>query len=345
MIYVVYGLDTFSVKGFIDKVKSLVGPDDVRDANTTSVLVSEISLPQIIFLCSFVPFLSERRLVIVEGLLMSLEPNRRQPSRRGRTNAIDQGEPTRKPLGSNEWENFVSGLNSIPSTTDVIFSDGQLTRSNPLLKQLSQIAEIHEFKPLGRDDVQQWIRRRTSQSGTEISSQALQLLTQLIGNDLWSGANEIAKLTLHCRGNRIELADVQTLVNPIGEINIFPAIDAALVGDVKRALTILRDLIAKGAPVNYPLGMLSRQVRNLLIAKSLIDSEFEASIIRDKLGIDSPYALREIMNLARRISQTRLIKIHQVLLDTDVAIKTGSISEEISLQIAIAEICNTKFSV
>ena len=335
MIYVVYGSDAFSNKGFVDRIKSEVGSKDLQEANIHSLSASDTTLSEIIGLCSFVPFLAERRLIIIEGLLTRSEGNRRRVNQLQAHNKIIEQEI------SEEWEKFVSSLQLIPETTDIIFMESQLQPSNLLLKSLAKIAVLHESKPLNRTEIQQWIRQRVNLFGKEIENPAVQLLATIIGTDLWSAANEIEKLSLYCHGARIERVDVQTLVNPAG-VNIFAAIDAAIEGNLSKALNMIGALISNGAPASYPLGMLARQIRMLLVAQSMTTSNSNSEQIQKRLGLNPGYAFDKTLALAKKFTEIQLVKMHTVLLNADLAIKTGAINEELSLEIAVAEISNIK---
>ena len=336
MIYVVHGTDTFSTKEFIDELKTTVGPKDLQEANVTSINATNTNFSEIIGLCSFVPFLSERRLIIIEGLLTSSGGNQRK-----RNQSKDELRTSGKEASS-QWEIFVSNLQTIPATTDVIFLEDEISNSNLLLKDLAKIAEVKESRPLNRNETQRWVQQRVALLGKNIESRALDLFTTLIGNDLWNATNEIEKLSLYCNEHTIRLIDVQTIVNPIAEANIFPAIDAAIQGDATKALTILRALISKGAPVSYPLGMLARQVRILLITKSMLTSKLDSGKIGNRLGINSTYVLQKTLALAETFSQIQLVSMHQVLLEADLAIKTSSMDDEMCLELAVAEISSAR---
>ena len=131
-------------------------------------------------------------------------------------------------------------------------------------------------------------------------------------------------------------------MTPIAEANIFPAIDAAIEGNVPKALTILGALISKGAPVSYPLGMLSRQIRILLIAKSMITNNLDSGKIGKRLGINSSYVLQKTLALAKTFSQNQLVRMHRILMEADLSIKTGSMNDEMCLKLAVAEISSAK---
>ena len=273
---------------------------------------------------------------LIEGLLTLSGGNQR------RRNQLKEADRDINEEASGQWEKFLSNLQIIPDTTDVIFLESELSNSNLLLKGLAKVAKVRESKPLNRNEIQQWIQKRLDLFGKNIESRALDLFTTLIGNDLWSATNEIEKLSLYCQGDTIELIDVQTLVTPIAEANIFPAIDAAIEGNVTKALTLLGTLISKGAPVSYPLGMLSRQIRILLITKSMISSNLNSEKIGKRLGINSSYVLQKTLALAKTFSQIQLVRMHQILLEADLSIKTGSVNDEMCLKLAVAEISSIR---
>jgi DNA polymerase III delta subunit len=68
MLHIFYGADEFSIHEALEHLKSQVGPKDVLDANVTRSHVSAYSPQHLQALCNTVPFLAERRMVIVDGL-------------------------------------------------------------------------------------------------------------------------------------------------------------------------------------------------------------------------------------------------------------------------------------
>ena len=165
MIYIFHGADSFSMKEAVTELREALGPVDVRDANTTVASRQELSPSQLVQVCHAVPFLAERRLVIVEGLLDSLggdapgaRAQRRAPTgRRGR--AADVG----------PWRGLGEALADLPPTTDLVFQDGPLRRNNPLLRDLAPIAQVREFPALRGVYLQRWILRRGASRGATLT--------------------------------------------------------------------------------------------------------------------------------------------------------------------------------
>ena len=335
MIYIFHGADSFSMKEAVAELREALGPVDVRDANTTVVSGQEFSSPQLVQVCHAVPFLAERRLVIVEGLLDRVggdgpgaRTGRRAPAGR-RGQAPDAG----------AWRGLREALADLPPTTDLVFQDGSLRRNNPLLRDLTPIARVREFPALRGVHLQRWVLQRGASRGATLTPGAALLLAEMVGGDLWALSNEVEKLSLYCQGRAVQEQDVRELVGQTREASIFAAVDAALLSRTGLALQLVHRLLDDGAAVSYVLAMLARQVRLTLLAQELLRDKVPNEEAGRRLGIASEFPLRKTMDMARRLPPLRLRTAHSLLLDTDVAIKTGVLEERVALELLIARLC------
>ncbi|NIT57716.1 MAG: hypothetical protein GWN67_07575, partial [Phycisphaerae bacterium] len=111
---------------------------------------------------------------------------------------------TPMPEQRNEYKLLADHINMIPDSTILVLIDSGIKGNNPLLRELSDKAEVKSF-PLLRDaELRQWIQRRVAGEDGSIASQAVTLLTKLVGSNLWVMASEINKLVLFTSGRRIE---------------------------------------------------------------------------------------------------------------------------------------------
>ena len=99
-------------------MKEGVGTPDLRDVNIVT-LGANVSLDEFTANASTVPFLADKRLVLVEGLLGKFE-------RGGGVRRSGSGANGKKELS--EWERLPLVLANVPETTDVVFVDGTLER-------------------------------------------------------------------------------------------------------------------------------------------------------------------------------------------------------------------------
>lgn len=313
MLYILYGEDDFSLKEQLSELK--------EGADVQVLAAEKLSLGELLRICSTLPFLAPRRLVIVKGLLGRFEP---------------RGEL----LESSEWSNLAERVAQLPSTTTLVLVDGKLSPANPLLKKLFPKAKVREFKPLRGAELQSWIHERVTRLGNRISPRAARLLAELVGGNLWMLSQELEKLCLAAQGRQIEEKDVLELVSYAKEANIFSLADAIVGRQLRRALHLLRDLLSQGAAPTYLLYMITRQFRLVIQAGELASRGLSAEEISQELGLTSDFLLEKALEQAANYSGERLEEIYRRLLKADVLTKMGRLSGELALELLVAEICS-----
>ena len=134
MIHVLYGIDDFSIRQELYEMQNSIMQDDIFNANVTKFHASSSTLTQIKEVCSTVPFMASKRLVILEGLLSlfdsGVEVNRVKAAKR------------------DHWKFFDSYVKEIPETTDLILIDGDINDRNKLLRQLAGNVNVKSFPPV-----------------------------------------------------------------------------------------------------------------------------------------------------------------------------------------------------
>jgi DNA polymerase-3 subunit delta len=332
MIYLLYVEDDFTAEEFLTALRDKNEPADLRDLNETTLDGASVGFEELAHACATVPFLAERRMVIVRRLLSRFE--RRSPQR-GRERG--DGQRANK-LG--EWEALPDYLAAMPESTDLVFVDGRLSPSNPLLSAVRPKATTHTFPPLSPDNTRRWISSRTEARGARIEPKAVDALVRVIGSDLRVLAGEIEKLSLYCLGRAITQEDVEEMVSYTKEANIFLAVDAMVEGRAAVAVRLTRALLQSGRPAAYILSMVARQVRLLILAKDLRAQRVPAGEHGRRLGL-SGYPLRKTLEQERRLSAQGLVDVHRLLLEADLSTKSLGVSEDVVLDTLIAEVSST----
>jgi len=158
-----------------------------------------------------------------------------------------------------------------------------------------------------------------------------------VGNDLWQITNEIKKLVNYKNGQRIEIKDVELLVKPKIETDIFKTIDFLASKNKKQALKLIHKHLEKGDHPLYLLSMINFQFRNLLTIKDLIKKSSSPYFL-SKITNLHPYLVKKSYTQAQKFTLEELKKIYQKIFETDFQIKTGKIAPETALDLLIAEI-------
>ena len=324
MLYILFGADDFSLRGRLEELKKGWGDEESLAINTTFFEATKLTPAQLLGACDSAPFLGKNRLVIVEGLLGCFERK--------------EGASTR--LKSDEWQVLVDYAARIPPFTQLVLLDGKIAKNNPLLKKLAPNARVQEFPLPKGAKLQQWIQSRVAEYSVSISPQAVRLLTEIAGDNLWTLTNELEKLSLYARGRRIEEEDVKQLTSYTRESNVFAMVDAIVERRASAAMQTLHQLLADGMAPPYLLVMITRQLRLMVQAKELVDQRISISKMPEELGVAPNYPIERLLRQAAGYSMPRLIEVYRKLLETDIGIKTGKWKGELALELLIAEVCS-----
>ncbi len=330
MLYILYGEDDYSRQQALDEIKRTIGDETALATNTTVLEAPQATLDQLRSVAEAMPFLAEKRLVIIQGLLERFEA-RAKSGRRKKAASVSSRQ--------SEHQSLADYLVTIPDSTVAVLVDGKISSKNPLLGALSARAKVRAFPLLERDKLTQWINKRVAESGGSISQSAIGLLTSYVGSNLWVMTSEIDKLVLFTGGRQIEADDVRQVVSYVQEGSVFNLIDAILEFRGGMAEKLAEQLMQKGASPAYILVMLTRQLRLVVRVKELKSQRRPEAEIMGRLEMTSPFILRRTLEQASRYTLARLKEVYHRLLETDLAIKTGRYNAGLALNILIAELC------
>jgi DNA polymerase-3 subunit delta len=138
--------------------------------------------------------------------------------------------------------------------------------------------------------------------------------------------NEIMKLVSYSKN--ISEKNIDLLIHPNHETNIFDTVDAIAVKDKKKAINLIKNHVEKGESAIYILAMIASQIRNILSVKSGGAGQ---------LGMH-PFVFRKTTYQAKNFSLEELKNIYSRITQLDSEIKVGKIDQSIALDVLISEI-------
>lgn len=237
---------------------------------------------------------------------------------------------------------FLQNFDRFNNSKDVILlSESGEPRSNDgLFKLLLKGAKTQKFDLLEGPALWRWIQREAGKYGMSFEKEALTLLADLVGNDLWRASNEIRKLAsykLTSKPRVVSLRDLEALVKLDVQTDIFKALDSLARGEKKEAALIFRGLLEKGEQPLPILAMIAFQFRNILAVKDLMSRSSSDQAIFSNLNLH-PFVIKKSYYLAQRFTLEQLKKIHQKIFRADIDIKTGRLDPGVALDLLIAEI-------
>lgn len=322
MFYIFHGTDDFSAKETLAKLKNTLGEPDTLDLNTAELDGKSTSLGEIINNANALPFLAPHRLVIVHNYL-------------GRFGG-------RAKSDTETMNKLVEALKDLPESTVLVFWDREtLKKSHPLLKFGAMRKNcVRLFDAPNKGALPRWIDERVKQKNATIDFKAVQALANVVGDDLRALDHEIEKLTLYVGAERtIRLSDVELLCPYTADSETFAMANAIGRQDLRAALDQLHKRLEEGQNPLAILGGIGGQFRGLLEVKSMAAAGLNPAQIAKEKGWRSDYAAKMRLQEARHFSLERLVQIFGILLETDIAIKTGAMGDILALDTLISRLC------
>ncbi|MCP6719272.1 MAG: DNA polymerase III subunit delta [Patescibacteria group bacterium] len=233
-------------------------------------------------------------------------------------------------------KDFLKGGKDFVDSENILlfYEKGKITKRDALLTFLKKNAKCQELESLEGQKLKNWVKKQFDSLNAKVDNRALDRLVSFVGDNLWQMINEIRKLSSFKAGKTIEVKDVELMVRPKIESDIFKTIEAIASKDKQRALKLLKDHLKKGDNPFYLLSMINFQFRNLLIVKDLVTKNLSPF---DSAGLH-PYVVKKSMALSRKFEFQELKKIYQKIFEVDLNLKTGKIEPETALDLFIAEI-------
>jgi DNA polymerase-3 subunit delta len=140
------------------------------------------------------------------------------------------------------------------------------------------------------------------------------------------------------KNRKIDIVDVELLVKPKIEIEIFKTIiDAVAARNKKEAFYRIRKYLEKGESPLYLLSMINFQFRNILTVKDFIEKNKPYQVILKQTKLH-PFVVKKSYFQAQKFTIQELKKIYQKIFQVDLDIKTGKIEPETALDLLVAEI-------
>jgi len=213
----------------------------------------------------------------------------------------------------------------------IIITAFKADKRKKYFKALNDCSIAVEFRKPFENQVGGWVRYIAKGYGIEITNEATQLLTKLVGSQLVELDVEIRKLRDFIGERKeVELADVAQIVSQKKEENVFEFCEVLARVDRVRSLQILVDLLDQGQSELGIIALLARHFRILLLLKKGSDEGLAGQKLAAYAQVPS-YYLQKYVEQSRIWSQRKLEQGMILLAETDKALKSSPVSAPIWL--------------
>ncbi|MDA8213378.1 MAG: DNA polymerase III subunit delta [Clostridia bacterium] len=329
-VYLFYGEESYLRDRLVEKFKATLLPPEVRDFNLDIVDGREIRFDALVNTASTLPFLAEKRLVIVQNAEFFKAKKKNTPARQEDDDS-----------GSSQEESLIRYLENPSTDTCLIFlGDEGIDKRKRIYKLVEKAGQIVHFPLLKGQELTNWIKERVNSQGREISREALQYLVLAVGSNLQLLEKELEKLLTNLGEEaEISLSQVETMVSKQADITVFQLIDAVAEKRFPAAMEYVRDLLFQGQQPVLIISLLARQFRLIWLANLYLSQGYSESQVASNLQV-KPYVVSKCSRQGRNFRQDDLRRAYRILLETDHNIKTGKQESVVALEMALIKLCS-----
>lgn len=259
-------------------------------------------------------------------------------------------------------ENLIGVLShvvkTLPQDYFLVFWQDNLDRRIGFNKTLAKEVNLVEFPLPHGLELNSWIKKQATILGLNLDNSVIEKLAVLSGRDLfeekkaggrvierkeaynlWQVFTELQKLASLSKA--VSTQDVEALATPVVPGNVFALSDAVATQNKKRALEVLENLMQeenideKSMSIKL-LGLISEQLRSLLIVNTLKSQNMDQNQIASFLGW-SPGRVFITTKHAGNITPAKLKNLLSRLLEIDTSIKSTDTNPKLLIDMLIAQ--------
>jgi len=303
--YLFYGPGEFRMERALATLRTLLVPEAVRDLNLEVLYGDEpIEPEQVIHKASSLPFLGQRRLIILR-----------------RTESFNDG----------QLERFLPYLEKPSPSTCLIFISARTNFNTKFYRTFRDRGVAVLFDELKGNQVVPWIKTTASEDlGMTLDGEACAYLHAVVGNRLRELYSELEKLRLRY-GETVSVEQVKESVTHSRVYTVFELMDAVSMRGCGSSLRILKRYLEEEDPREAPLGlisMLNRQIRLLWQAKGVLSKRGGAQEVQKKTGLPG-FLAKKLIEQASCWTEKELQAALERLQWSDDRIKSGSSAKPI----------------
>jgi DNA polymerase III subunit delta len=214
----------------------------------------------------------------------------------------------------------LKALESTPGDTFIVILDLEATSARQ--KTYKALGEHHHFPTPRFNALIHWVRQELEEARVRFDKDVPETLVDLFAEDLPGIAAEVTKLAV--LDEALSSARVREIVSRPAARDAFNLIEAVAKGDAAQALAVCQSLMAQGEAPPRVLGALSWQFNLVARTVALQESRgrVDAGLISQTLKV-KPFVAQKALAIARQLTEASLYQVLKVMLEADIAMKTG----------------------
>lgn len=176
--------------------------------------------------------------------------------------------------------------------------DGKMKK---LCAALNEYVQEVEFVQQERSDLLKWLKRRFAATGHDIDQTEADHLLFTCGSLMRGLIPEVEKIAAYARHERITVADIDAVAEPVLDARIFDMTNAVTARNYDRAAAILADLLRMQTEPIAILAALGKELRRLYTARLALDGGKDRVWLKELWSMSSDYPAKLLLQAAKNV--------------------------------------------
>ncbi len=233
-------------------------------------------------------------------------------------------------------------LGDIPEHCTLVFTYVTVAwKPDKRLKKLWEPIEkygcVVEFNKQEPRDLIPWVSRHFAAQGKKIPNDLCAYLIEITGGTMTALSGEIGKICAYSGAEHIKKSDIDAVTEPVLDAVVFQMTDLLGQGQYATALTKLQQLLKMQQEPIAILGAVGSHFRRIGVARTLLDNGKQSGELMKLCGMSS-YPAQKTMDAARRFSPAFCKKAAELVLETDLKMKTSFDDPDRLLELLILQL-------
>lgn len=306
--YLLYGDEAYLRQQYKERLIHALNPED-DTMNFSKYEGRGIEVREMIDLCETMPFFAEYRVILVEN----------------------------SGFFKNKCDELAEYMKTMPEYVRLVFVEEEVDKRSKMYKAVKSCGSVVEFAKQDEKTLMRWAAGILAKEGRKITTRDMELFLTKTGTDMGNIRMELEKLITYTMGQDIVTAqDIEAVCTTRTENKIFEMVRAVTEKNQRRALDLYNDLLTLKEPPMRILFLLSKQFRQLCLAKKMAGEGASQNEIASRLGVPA-FVVRNIMSCARSYSIDELEQAERDFVDAEEAVKTGTLQDGLSVELLIVK--------
>ena len=280
-MYIFYGEETYLRDRYLEELKALLVPEGFEEFNYHRLSGKGLTVQDLTEVVEAMPMMAQHTLTVVTDMDLF---------------RLDEGQ---RGL-------LINLLGDFPEYGTLVFvydvlpykRDGKMKK---LCAAIGDHAQEVEFCQQERDQLLRWMKRRFAAEGHDIDTATADHLLFTCGTLMTDLVPEIGKIAAYAKGERITVADINAVADPILDAQVFDMTNSITAGKYDDAAWVLGELLRLQTEPIVILAAVGKELRRLYTARMALDGGKDRLWLKQLWNMSSDYPAKLLMQAARKV--------------------------------------------